>query len=68
FHNNGLLNHTTKSSPINLVSNAYKENHSAERKDSNTKKETLGSQVGPNPESYGSSKNSELISNLTASH
>jgi hypothetical protein len=28
--------------------------HNAERKDNNTKKEALGSQVGPNPESYGS--------------
>ena len=32
------------------------------------KKEALGSQVGPNPESYGSFKSSELRSNPTALH
>ena len=42
--------------------------YNAERKIIIQKKEALGSQVGPNPESYGSFKNSELNSNLPVFH
>jgi len=69
-YNTNLFNHSRKSN-----SASYIQMHGRKRKKRNAKrkiliqwKEAYCSQVGPNPESYGSFKNSELNPNLLAFH